>query len=54
MLADIHLLFRGGEINKKNTVRALNLNLYFFMKRCEEVGLVVIDNCALDTGDHGE
>ena len=23
------------------------------MKRCEEVGLVVIDNCALDSGDHG-
>ena len=23
------------------------------MKRCEEVGLVVNDNCALDSGDHG-
>ena len=49
MLADIHLLFRGGEI--KRTLS--ELWSWIFMKRCEEVGLVVIDNCALDSGDHG-
>ena len=45
MLADIHLLFRRGEIKRTALSEPWS---WIFMKNQEEVRLV-IDNCALDT-----